>query len=293
MSFNLFTFAHKIKRPLLLDGAIGSLLQQKGVKSNGELWTALANLENPELVFNIHMNYIKSGADIITTNTFRTNPAAVYSQSKIKFEHFVKASVQISKEAAKGYNVMIAGSNAPAEDCYQVERNISPKALERNHKKHIDELMKNACDFILNETLSHFDEIKIICDHCSSKNIPFIISLLVDPKLNLYSGENVLEVFQYILDRNPLCIGFNCITPKVFSKIISKVKLDFNWGMYLNLGMENYFNIKLVSAYSPNDYAKFVNNYLDKRPSFIGCCCGSNPAHIKKLREVLDGKINN
>lgn len=293
MSFNLFTFARKIKRPLLLDGAMGSFLQQKGIKCEGELWTSLANLQNPELVFKIHQSYIKAGADIITTNTFRTNPVAVNSQSKIKFEHFVKASVQIAKEAAKGYNVMIAGSNAPAEDCYQKERKVSKRVLEANHKRHIDELMKNGCDFVLNETQSHFDEIKIICDYCYSKNVPFVISLLVNDKLTILSGEYVLEVIKYLLDRNPLCIGFNCITPKVFSKVFAKSNLDFNWGIYLNLGRGNYHKKKLVTTLSPIDYANIITNYLNKRPSFVGGCCGSNPNHIKKLRQVLDGKFSN
>lgn len=293
MSFNLFTFARKVNRPLLLDGAMGSLLQQKGVKSEGELWTSLANLKNPELVFNIHRSYIKAGADIITTNTFRTNPAAVNKKSKIKFENFVRASVQIAKEAADGYNLMIAGSNAPAEDCYQIERKISKKELELNHKKHIDELMKNECDFVLNETQSHFDEIKIICDYCYSNNIPFVLSLLVNYNLTLLSGEKVLEVIKYILDRNPLCIGFNCIVPMIFDKLFTKLNLNSNWGFYLNLGYGNYHNKKMVTAFSPEAYAKIVCSYLNMQPSFVGGCCGSNPNHIKKLRYLLDGKINN
>lgn len=293
MSFNLFTFARRIKKPLLLDGAMGSLLQQKGIKSEGGLWTSLANLNNPELVLKIHQSYIEAGVDIITTNTFRTNPIAVNSQSRIKFERFVKSSVQIAKEASKGYNVMIAGSNAPGEDCYQIERKVSKKTLEVNHKKHIDELMKNGCDFILNETQSHFDEIKIICDHCCNTNVPFVISLFVNDKLNLLSGENVLEVIKYLLDKNPLCIGFNCITPTVFNKVFAKSNFDFNWGFYLNLGGRNYHEKKLVTALSPIQYAKNLNNYLNKRPSFLGGCCGSNPNHIKILRQVLDGKFSN
>lgn len=292
MEFNLFTFARKINRPLLLDGAMGSLLQQRGIKPEGDLWTSLANLENPQIVFNIHKSYIESGADIITTNTFRTNPAAIASQRKIKFKSIVKSAVQIAIEASKSQNVLLAGSNAPAEDCYQTERKISRKELEYNHRQHIYELMKNGCDFILNETQSHFDEIKIICDHCDKNNVPFVLSLLVNDKLKLFSGESVLEVIRYIWDKNPLCIGFNCITPITFSKIISKVKLDFNWGTYLNLGSGNYKDKRLVTAYSPNEYAKLIDGFLNKRPSFVGGCCGSNPNHIKKLRQVLDGKFN-
>lgn len=293
MDINLFTFARKLNRPLLLDGAMGSLLQQKGIESKGELWTANANIDNPEVVYDIHLSYIKAGADIITTNTFRTNPIAVYSQSKIKFERIVKTSVQLARDAAKDHNVLIAGSNAPAEDCYQVERKISRKRLEVNHKKHIDELMKNGCDFVLNETQSHFDEIKFICDHCNSNNIPFILSLLVNDKLSLLSGENVSEIIKYATDKNPLCIGFNCITPRVFKKVIGIIKPSFNWGAYLNLGKGNYYNKKLVTIISPVQYAEIISMYFNKRPSFIGGCCGSNPGHIKKLKIKLDGKTNN
>ena len=293
MSFNLFTFARKNNCPLLLDGAIGSLLQQKGVKSEGELWTALANLKQPELVFKIHKNYIEAGADIITTNTFRTNPIAINSQNKIKFKQFVKTSVQLAKDAAKGYNVMIAGSNAPAEDCYQVERKISRKELECNHKQHIDELMRSGCDFVLNETQSHFDEIKIICDYCYSKCIPFILSLLVNANMTLLSGEKVSEVVKFVLDRNPLSLSFNCISPNIFDNVFKKIKLNFNWGMYLNLGCGNIHSDSIHTAVSANDYGKIVAKYLYKQPSFIGGCCGSNSNHIKKLRQALDGKFSN
>ena len=153
--------------------------------------------------------------------------------------------------------------------------------------------MKNECDFVLNETQSHFDEIKIICDYCYSKNVPFVISLLVNNQLNLLSGENVLEVIKYILDRHPLCISFNCISPIIFESVFAKLKLKFNWGMYLNLGSGSYDSKKIVTHFSPIEYSQAVSKYLIKQPSFVGGCCGSNPNHIKKLKQVLDGKLNN
>lgn len=293
MSFNLFTFARKVNCPLILDGAMGSLLHQKGIKSEDKLWTSLANLKNSDIVYNIHKSYIKAGADIITTNTFRTNPSAINTQQKIKFEKFVKASVQIAMNAAKGQNILIAGSNAPAEDCYQVERTISKKELESNHKQHIDELMKNGCDFVLNETQSHFDEIKIICDYCYKNNIPYILSLLVTNKMELLSGEDVSEVIQFIQSKYPICIGFNCMSLSVFDKISKQINLNFNWGLYLNLGIENYKSENMVTSITPFNYASFLSDYLIYKPSFIGGCCGSNPNHIKKIKVMLDGNISN
>lgn len=293
MQFDIFTFTRKINRPLLLDGAMGSLLQQKGIKAEGTLWTAKANLTNHELVFRIHESYLKAGADIITTNTFRTNPLAIKDFPKINFKYFVRSALQLAIQAVENHNVLIAGSNAPAEDCYKIKRTASKSELEKNHKKHIDELMINGCSFILNETQSHFDEIKIICDYCHNKNIPFILSLFVKRNLTILSGENLYEVLKFVLDRNPLAIGFNCIKSEVFDNIYESLKFNFNWGLYLNLGKGNYNLSKIESSISPNSYANMIKRYLAKKPSFVGGCCGSNPNHIKKLKKMLDERIIN
>ena len=94
----LFLFAKRSNRPLLLDGAMGSLLQQRGIKSHPHLWMSLTNITQPDEVVKIHKAYVKAGADIITTNTFRTNPVSVKrSNVKIKSLEFVKNVRRISK----------------------------------------------------------------------------------------------------------------------------------------------------------------------------------------------------
>ena len=234
---NPFSFARRINRPLILDGAMGSMLQQIGNKPEGSLWMSLLNLTHPEEVLNIHKQYINAGADIITTNTFRTNPAAVNrSGKKIDINKLIKQSVEIAIEAAKDLPIFVAGSNAPAEDCYQVQRIISNKSLELNHKKHIELLIDHGCHFILNETQSHFDEIKIICDYCSKNGIPYVMSLFTQENLRLLSGEKIEFVIDFILDHSPLAISLNCIRQEIFLRYFTKSKLYFNWGTYLNCG---------------------------------------------------------
>jgi len=88
------------------------------------------------------------------------------------------------------------------------------------------------------------------------KNIPYILSLHVNEKLVMLSGENILEVINFIKDKNPLSIGFNCISLKIFKNIIQKIKLNFNWGMYLNLIGKNYQGQEIVTSVSPNEYSK-------------------------------------
>lgn len=290
--FNNFSFARIVKRPLILDGAVGSLLIKMGVKPDSNLWTSAANISDPEKVFTLHVKYLKAGADIITTNTFRTNPAAV-NQSNVDQTELVKNGVLLAKNAAAKYNALIAGSNPPAEDCYQRQRTITQKDLRYNHHKHISQLMEYGCDFVLNETQSHFDEIKIICEYSSKKNIPFVLSLFTDQKLNLLSGENIYEVINYLKHFPALAIGFNCISAETFLRLGFKFLNRMNWGFYLNCGRSEHTSENIISSVSPDNYLKVVQSSLAKSPSFIGACCGSTPKHISKLKKYFDGKIGN
>ena len=290
---NPFSLAKRINRPLILDGAMGSLLQQMKVKSKGSLWMSYANIEDPGKVYSIHKKYIQAGADIITTNTFRTNPVPLKEFRKLKSERLVEASVKLAIKAKGNLPVLVAGSNAPAEDCYQKERTITKKELTYNHHKHIDLLISAGCDFILNETQSHFDEIKIISKYCKESNIPFVISFFFDSNLRLLSGEGLFDVINFVLESEPIAIGFNCIMFKTFKKALTKINTGYNWGFYINCGSGNYTDEIIKCAVSPEQYLTDVRQSLQKKPSFIGACCGSSPLHIKEIKSFLDGRIKN
>ncbi|MGE5351795.1 MAG: homocysteine S-methyltransferase family protein [Acidobacteriota bacterium] len=298
MSFpgiNIFSFAQRTGRPLILDGAIGSLLQMKGLKTDEDLWTSLAGISNPDMVISIHKEYIDAGADIITANTFRTNPAAINLSgvSSLSSEILVKKNMDAAKSARSSLPVLIAGSNAPAEDCYQKERNLSRNELESNHITHITLLMLNGADFILNETQSHFDEIEIICRYCSKNNVPYVLSLFITEDKKILSGEDAAEVIEFVQRFNPLAIGLNCISPKVFEEFISGYKFSYNWGAYLNCGSGSYTDEKITCGVDEKAYYKVVKKMLPLKPSFIGSCCGSNSKHIQKIRDAINGLSGN
>jgi homocysteine S-methyltransferase len=279
-------------KPLLLDGAIGSYLQQKGFETNDILWTTKINQTNPEEIIKVHREYIDAGADIITTNTFRTNPAVFYKTGISDLKFYVSEAVMLTKEATSNKNVLIAGSNAPAEDCYQRQRTLSYSELELNHKKHLDLLVDIGIDFALNETQSHFDEIKIICEHCDKNKIPYLVSIYFDESLKLLSGENLDEALAFLNDSNVSAIGFNCISPDLYYRFIGSIKLPDKWGFYLNCGKGKQTDKVIECGIRPEEYLEVVKKSLQYFPSFIGSCCGSSPAHTKKLREFLDEKYS-
>jgi homocysteine S-methyltransferase len=288
---NPFEKLERNSKPLLLDGAIGSYLQQKGFETNDILWTTEINQTNPDEIIKVHREYIDAGADIITTNTFRTNPTALlYKKSVRDLKFYVSEAVMLTKEASSNKNVLVAGSNAPAEDCYQRQRTLSYSKLELNHMKHIELLVDSGIDFVLNETQSHLDEIKIICDYCDKNKIPYLLSIYLDEKLKLLSGETLDETLALLNDSNVLAVGFNCISPDLYYRLIGSTKLPEKWGFYLNCGKGKQTDKIIECGIQPEEYLEVVKKSIQYFPSFIGSCCGSSPAHTKKMREFLDEK---
>ena len=296
--FNPFSIARRMKRPLILDGAMGSLLQQHGVLRDEHLWMSLANITHPEKVIELHKQYISAGADIITTNTFRTNPYAIreYSSKENKYyleeQNFIEKSVALARKAANGTPVLIAGSNPPTEDCYQKETELTVEDYYRNHEVHIKELFHNKCHFILNETQSHYEEIETVSSICKREKIPFVVSIFFDEYFKLLSGETVNAAIQNILKYEPLSIGFNCIKPETFLEFISIQEINFNWGVYMNCSNGEYRDNTITPGVSPDEYKEIVKRILKYNPSFVGGCCGTTPDHIKKIKEIFDERTD-
>jgi homocysteine S-methyltransferase len=290
LNWNPFQEALRKKKPLLLDGAIGSYLQQKKFKTDETIWSTRLNYENPEEIIKVHQEYIASGADIITTNTFRTNPSALEAVGIFDFPNYVIQAVNLAKQAKDNRKILIAGSNAPAEDCYQPERTLSYDKLKLNHCKHIDLLIDNNVDFILNEAQSHFDEIQIICNHCDNNRIPYIISLYFNESFNLLSGESLESILQYLKNTKVLAISFNCIKHKLFQELIGSIELPSSWGFYFNCGEGNQTDNVIGCGIHPEQYLQIVKDLVIYNPAFVGSCCGSSPSHTKKIREFLDEK---
>ncbi len=283
-----------LKRPLVLDGAMGSLLQAKGLPIDKYLWASFLNITNPDKVLALHKAYVEAGAEIITTNTFRTNPAAVeLSGYNIDVKAFVSKSVQLAKEAVAEKEVLIAGSNSPAEDCYQREVTLPQHKIVYNHQKHIELLWEAEVDFILNETHGHLFEIETVSRFCSQNKIPFVTSLFFDEDLNLLSGEPLTAGIETVLSYEPLAVSFNCVLPKRFKKFAQNFEPNFQWGFYFNCGGENYASGKMETAITPERYIEVIKEVVNKKTVIIGSCCGSTPEHTKFIRKFVDSLDEN
>lgn len=286
------TFISNLKKPLVLDGPMGTLLIERGIDLGSKLWSAMALINNPDKVLTIHKEYILAGADIITTNTFRTNPYAVeIENSNFTSFELVKIAVELARNAIKGANknILIAGSNAPADDCYLTKRLISKDKLIENHEHHIQYLIKCGVDFILNETFGDKEEIEIVCKICSDYKFPFAISILINSELKTFFGQDLLKTIEMIFSYNPAFISLNCSRPEVILNALDMINQFGPFGVYPNLGSVNTFSTgQLVRDFSLNQLKNFITELIIRNTKVIGVCCGGNPDDIKLIRNTID-----
>ena len=141
------------KKPIILDGAMGTELFRRGLKFTLPLWSAEANLSNPSLVTSIHQSYVDEGADIITTNTFRST-AWTYKKSgldsinaKERADKSLMAAVDCAHKV-KG-KIKIAGSITTIDDCYQPERYPGDNIAFDHYGHLVDKLLKLGIDLFL------------------------------------------------------------------------------------------------------------------------------------------------
>ncbi len=113
------------KRPLILDGAMGTELQRRGANTLLPLWSAEALVLSPALVRQIHEEYIRAGADIITANTFRTTRRTfVRTGLPDRSQRLTTTALSLARQAREAFrdrDILVAGSIAPLEDCYRPE----------------------------------------------------------------------------------------------------------------------------------------------------------------------------
>ncbi|MEJ5304590.1 MAG: homocysteine S-methyltransferase family protein [Ignavibacteria bacterium] len=285
-------FFLNLNKPLVLDGPMGTLLIERGVNLGSKLWSALALINNSEEVKKIHSEYIQSGSDIITTNTFRTNPYAVkLSGTNYSSQELVRKAVQLAKESIDSANkkILIAGSNAPADDCYLTKRIMSKDEQIENHYLHIQYLIEAGVDFILNETFGDKEEIEIVCSICKEFHFPFAVSVLINSELKTFFGQNLFETIEMIFNYEPNFISLNCTRPEFILQAL-EILNDFKpFGVYPNLGsIESFQSGKLVRDFTDSQLNDFVKKLIDNGVRVIGVCCGGNPNDIKLIRKIVD-----
>lgn len=290
------------KRILILDGAMGTMLQRKGLQGNSESF----NLTNPETIGEIHNEYIEAGADIITTNSFSANSI---SQSEYnlsdKAGQMAEAAARIARKAADEAprKIWVAGSVGPTSKSLSLAQNINDPifrpysfdGMAEAFEVQIRGLVKGGVDLLLFETC--FDALNTkaalyALGHIpEAKDIPVMISASMSDKSGrTLTGQTMEAFYRSIQHCNPLSFGLNCsLGAEEMIPLIAEVASFAACAVscYPNAGLPNE-----MGEYdeSPSQMAESVRKMaLAGSVNIVGGCCGTTPEHIKAVAEAVKG----
>ena len=282
-----------MRRPLILDGAMGTELKNRGIAIPLPIWSADANLEYPEVVVNIHSDYISAGVDIITTNTFRTTTWTYRraGYTPIKAKERARDSLLKAVECAQNASnktVQIAGSITSVEDCYSPEKFPGKTVAEDTYGETLEWMMHGGVDLILFETMGNIHEVTLAMDMTKYLPIPLWLSLILKDSGSLLDGTPIQDLLSIIHKFTVDCLLTNCNQLETTLRSIDQFNSTWkgDWGAYPNMGTTDYEN-DYFDIIDESNFCDGFTSILDKDPDVIGVCCGSRPHHVKLLKSLV------
>ena len=313
------------RRPaLVLDGAMGTELQRRGMDTGLPLWSARALMSHPETVLQIHREYVDAGADILTANTFRTTPRtfrkAGSSETPLgggsvghashsgkspegsspagkpaadRSEALTALAVALARKAADeaaGRTVLVAGSIAPLEDCYHPDLVPSDAELHEEHALQAARLARAGVDFILLETMGTIREATAALAAARDTGNEVIVSFLCKEGGRLFGGEPLRDAVRAVARLKPTMLSLNCVPVNQVDAAIDALTSEWSglWAVYANAGRpDDLASGVITTAVSPEEYAAYARHWLSSGACLIGGCCGTTPAHISAVRAIV------
>jgi homocysteine S-methyltransferase len=286
---------------MLLDGATGTELARREVNVELPLWSARALLDEPEVVEQIHIDYLVNGSDAIITNTFRTHRRSLAKAGmEDRALELTRLAVEIARHARDTVKpeALILGSVAPLEDCYQPELSPSVEECRAEHAEMITHLLDAEVDFVALETMNTRHE-ALAAAEMARRLAPgrWIISFCnktEGPPGVLLNGPPMIDLLPELT--GAYAVGVNCMTaPSVEAQVKllrgllpEKVRI----AAYGNIGHPEPDGEWVESdAIEPERYADYAESWIAAGATMVGGCCGTTPKTIAAIARRL-GKLD-
>lgn len=297
------------ERLLVLDGAMGTMLQQRNLTAadfgGNDLEGCNENLvlTRPDVIEDIHTKYFEAGADIVETNSFGST-ALVLAEYQLghKAYEISKISAEIARRAAKKYSTsdkprFVAGSVGPTTKAITVTGGVTFKELIENFELQSIGLLEGGIDLFLVETCQDTRNIKaalIGIEQAIQKtgiHAPIIVSGTIEPMGTMLAGQTAEALVVSLSHAKLMAIGLNCATGPEFMTDHLRTMHEMADGMiscYPNAGLPNEDGKYLET---PQSLAQQLERFVDKGwLNLLGGCCGTTPEHIQAIAQMVIGK---
>ncbi len=281
---------------VLLDGALGTELERRGVATRLPLWSAQALIDAPERVREIHEEYARSGSDILTAATFRTSPRALRKAGlESEADRMTAQAIALAREArdraGTGRVVWIAGSLAPLEDCYRPDLAPASDVAEREHREQAARLVRSGAEVLLVETMNSIGEAVSAVRGARASGLPVLVSFICRSPVEIWSGESLAAAVRAVEPLGPDAILVNCTPSDLASGCVETIAraTDIPTGCYPNAGGPDFEEgtWRFDPAMTPERFAAAAGEWVRNGAQIVGGCCGTGPEHVRALRAVL------
>ncbi|MDZ7875963.1 MAG: homocysteine S-methyltransferase family protein [Rhizobium sp.] len=298
---------------MILDGGMSRELLRLGAELKQPEWSALALLNSPEIVRQVHEEFIAAGADVVTTNSYALVPFHI-GEERFQAEGpaLIALSGRLARQAADaaGRKVVVAGSLPPIFGSYEPE-NFDPSTVQDYLKVLVENLAPHI-DVWLGETLSLIAEGEAVRKAIQAQPKPFWISFtLADDAAQiaggepmLRSGETVRAAAEWAASSGAQALLFNCAKPEVMKKAVETASAVFaEKGVTLKIGVyANAFETDTDDKAANEGlhdtrgdltgdvYSRFACDWAEAGATMIGGCCGIGAEHIHRVAGALRAK---
>jgi 5-methyltetrahydrofolate--homocysteine methyltransferase len=297
------------QRILVLDGAMGTMLQQRHLTAEDFGGAALEGCnENlvrtrPDVVLDIHRKYYEAGSDIVETNSFGGTPIvlAEYGLAADALE-LNRRAAQLARKAAEEFSTpakprFVAGSMGPTTKAITVTGGVTFEQLREAYYVQAKGLVEGGADLLLIETCQDTRNIKAALRGVQQlsqevgQEVPFIISVTIEPMGSMLAGQNIEAMWASLRYAKPLAFGMNCATGPEFMtdhiRTLSQLTSEFV-SCYPNAGLPDEEGKYLET---PTSLAAQLEKFVDHGwLNIVGGCCGTTERHIRAIVQMAGGK---
>ncbi len=279
--------------PLLLDGGMGTLLQDRGLDDGGcgELW----NVERPDEVRRCHEDYARAGARILTTNTFGgTRPRLDMHGLGDRVHELNRAGAQLARSVADAHGALVAGGLGPTGELLEPLGAMSRDEARALFAEQLTGLRDGGIDLVLVETMSDLAEAEAAVAAAREvvPNLPVVATMSFDTNLRTMMGVRPADAVVALAAAGADAVGANCGRgPEEMEAIAAQMAQGRPEGLLLvaqsNAGLPQVVGDGFSYDCSPAELAQHARALRELGVDLVGACCGSTPAHLAAMREAL------
>jgi methionine synthase I (cobalamin-dependent)/5,10-methylenetetrahydrofolate reductase len=283
------SFLKKIAGEILVgDGAIGTMLYAKGVALEANF--EHLNLVRPELVLELHAEYIAAGAQVIETNTFGANSVKLSAIGLGgKLAEINRQGALLARRAAQGHDVFVAGSMGPLG---RGKAELSVEQLQECFRSQAVALADGGVDLLILETFSELEELELALLAAKETGLPVISNLAFGEGSRLAGGIGAEDAALRLVAAGADLIGANCgAGPLELLATLKRIAAvtELPLAAYPNSGFPEYVDGRYIYRATPDYFAGMALELVTAGASLVGGCCGTTPEHISTISQRLRG----